>query len=152
MKKFFISLVLLVTVCINTTNAEDIENISPAIKATIQKEFAGARLLDWKEIGRSNVYRLRFIYENTVVSAFFNKEGTLLATGRFITKAALPLAIRKVVTDKYSRFSINEIAEYAEMDQTTYVVEMENERIKQAVRIYINGDCSIVKKEKKVLK
>ncbi|MFT3825931.1 MAG: hypothetical protein QM731_18570 [Chitinophagaceae bacterium] len=150
MKNIFLSLMLLVTVGNDTANAQD--KISVAVKDAFKKEFAGARLLECKRVSKENVYRLRFTNDTYMFSAFFEEDGTLLGTGRVISESVLPLMISRYISASYQGYDIKCITEYNDTAQTSYLVEMENEKRKQVVRIYNNGDCMILKKEKKVSK
>ena len=125
------------------------KDVSNRVKASFNKEFAGATSVKWGLIRKENIYQAQFLYNNERLNAYFDSEGNLIATGRFVAVANLPLTLKRNVSEKYNEYSITEVVEYTANNETSYVLVLENERARLVVQGYINGGTSIFKKEKK---
>ena len=86
---------------------------------------------------------------NRETNSVIDAEGNLVATGRFVAVANLPLLLRKNVFQKFKSFQIKDIIEFVQGNETSYLVSIENEKSKLLVHGYANGYSYIFKKEKK---
>jgi intein-encoded DNA endonuclease-like protein len=148
MKKLVVSLAMFVAV-FGTALAADGTKISYRVEEAFKKEFAGATSVKWEVIRKHDLFQAHFIYNNERINAFFDVEGNLIATGRFIAVANLPLLLRKNVFQKFKSFQIKDVIEFVQGNETSYLVSIENEKSKLLVHGYANGYSYIFKKEKK---
>ena len=148
MKKLVVSLVMLVTV-LGTALASDGTKVNSRVESAFKKEFAGAKSVKWEVLKKSNLFQAHFIYNNERLNAFFDAEGNLVATGRFVAATSLPLLLRKNVYGKYKDYQVKDVIEYVQGQETSYLVALENEKTRLLVRGYISGSAYILKKEKK---
>lgn len=123
--------------------------VSRRVEASFNKEFAGARSVKWDLIKTENIYQAQFLYNDERLNAYFDGEGNLVATGRFVGVSHLPLILRKNVAEKYDDYVMGEIVEFSTNNETSYLMVLENEKAKLIVQGYINGSSTIFKKEKK---
>lgn len=151
MKKFFVSLVMLISVYSYAITPGSGEKVSPHLQAALEKEFAGAQYVVWQSIKEHQLYHARFIYNNEQVNAFFEQDGNLLAIGRYIPTTALPLTVLKSINNKYAGFQWKDAIEYTRSGETSYVLALENEKTRLVIQAYSSGNLYVFKKEKKNL-
>jgi hypothetical protein len=151
MKKLAVSLVMFLSVFTTAIANEggNAPKINARVTQSFEKEFTGARAVKWEVIKKENIYQAHFIYNNERLNAYFDVEGNLIATGRFVAVANLPLLARKNILNKYSDYQIQDVIEYVTADETSYLVSLENDKAKLLVQGYINGTTYVFKKEKK---
>jgi hypothetical protein len=148
MKKLVVSLAMFLAV-FGTALAADGTKISYRVEEAFKKEFAGATSVKWDVIRKHDLYQAHFIYNNERINAFFDVEGNLIATGRYVAVAHLPLMLRKNMIEKYKGYQVQDVIEFVQGDETSYLISVENEKSKLLVHGYINGSAYIFKKEKK---
>lgn len=149
MKKLFVSVVLFISVYSSTVSAAISDQVRPYIQAAFQKEFAGAQYVRWELIKGENLYHARFLYQQERVSAFFDIDGNLIATGRFVPADHLPFMAAKGVKAKYSQYNLLDVMEYSYQGEISYLVTLEDAKMRLTVQAYANGTSYIFKKEKK---
>lgn len=147
MKKLVVSLALFVAV-FGSAFASD-GKVTYRVESAFKKEFAGAKAVRWESISSAQLFQAHFIYNNERLNAFFDADGNLVATARFIASSNLPLLLRKNVYQKYRDYEVKDVIEYTQGDETSYLVSVENAKVKLLVRGYINGGNYVIKKEKK---
>lgn len=148
MKKLVVSLAMFLTV-FSVAFAADGTKINRRVQASFEKEFTGATAVTWELIKNEDIYQARFSYNNERLNAFFDADGNLIATGRYISVPNLPLLLRKNVFEKYGSYQITDLVEYVQGSETSYLVVLENEKTKLLVQGYISGTLYVIKKEKK---
>ena len=148
MKKLVVSIAMFIAV-FGTALASDGTKISYRVAEAFKKEFAGATSVKWEVIRKSDLFQAHFIYNNERINAFFDVEGNLVATGRYVAVANLPLLLRKNMFERYKGYQIKDVVEFVQGDETSYLISVENEKSKLLVHGYINGSAYIFKKEKK---
>lgn len=149
MKKFFVSLLMVISVYSFANTPGSGDKVSAHIKAALEKEFAGAQYIVWQSLKDHQIYHAKFLYNNEQLNAFFEQDGNLLAIGRFITPVALPLIITKNLTNRYGSFQVKDAVEYTRSGETSYLVTLENEQSRIVVEAYDSGNLYVFKKEKK---
>lgn len=152
MKKLVVSLVMFLSVIgvsIASDGSTKSTKVNYRVAETFKKEFDGAKSVKWELIKGKDIYQATFVYNNERMNAYFDVDGGLIATGRFISVDNLPLLVRKNVFQKYGEYKIQEVAEYATENETSYLVVVENEKTKLLIRAYNNGSTYVFKKEKK---
>ena len=149
MKKFLVSLVLFVSVFSVSVHAEGDDRVNPRAKESFEKEFRGATYVKWEVIGKDGISHAHFIYNNERLNAFYDEDGNLIATGRFIAESTLPLLVTRSLNAKYGQYEIRNVVEYINGNETSYLVTLENERVKLVLQAYHSGSTYVFKKEKK---
>jgi hypothetical protein len=149
MKKFLVSLVLLVSVFSYSVRAAGGDGVSPRAKATLEKEFSGASYIKWELLDKGTIAHANFVYNNQRLNAFFDEDGVLVATGRFIDQSSLPLLVSKSLSTRYGQYEVCNVVEYNNGSETSYLVTLENEKAKLVVQAYHSGSIYVFKKEKK---
>jgi hypothetical protein len=148
MKKLVVSLAMFVAV-FGTALAADGTKISYRVEEAFKKEFAGATSVKWEVVRKNDLFQAHFLYNNERINAFFDVEGNLVATGRYVAVAHLPLLLRKNILEKYKGYQVQHVIEFVQGEDTSYLISVENEKAKLLVRGYIGGSSYIFKKEKK---
>lgn len=151
MKKFFVSLMMLISVLSYAATPGSGEKVSAHIQAALEKEFTGAQYVIWQSLKEHQIYHAKFIYNNEQVSAFFEQDGSLLAIGRYIPTTSLPLAVSKSINNNFGAYQIKDAIEYSKSGETSYVVSLENGKTRVVVEAYSSGSLYVFKKEKKNL-
>jgi hypothetical protein len=149
MKKFFVAVLLLISVGSFAITPGKGEKVSPQLQAALEKEFAGAQYIVWQSLKEHSLYHAKFVYNNEQVNAFFEENGNLLAIGRYINPAVMPLTIIKNLHTKYGEYKIIDAIEYSRSGETSYVVSLENEKTSVVLEAYSSGNLYLFKKEKK---
>jgi hypothetical protein len=152
MKKLVLTLVMFASLfgaAIASDGSTKSTNVNYRVEAAFKKEFAGATSVKWDLLRKENIYQAQFLYNNERLNAYFDSEGNLIATGRFVAVANLPLMLRKNIYERFNDYTIREVVEYSTTNETSYLVVVENEKAKLVVQGYVNGATTIFKKEKK---
>lgn len=148
MKKIITSLVLSLAV-LSQVSANDGGKIQTRLIKSLEKQFAGAHNVKWETITKENIYHARFVYNNELLSAFFEPNGRIIGIGRYIEVKNMPLLVTQNVNNQYPKYQIQDAIEYTTDGETSYVISMSNETSRVVLRAYSNGTSSIFKKEKK---
>lgn len=151
MKKLIISLLMLMSVMSFANTPETGDRVSSQLRAALEKEFAGAQYVVWQSLKDHQLYQAKFIYNNEQVNAFFDEDGKLLATGRFIPTGNLPLNIAKKLAADYGRFEVKDAIEYSRQGETSYVIGVENDKHRLVLEAFTSGSVYLFKKVKKNL-
>ena len=149
MKKNSLFAVLIAVVFTGTAFANTGNAVSKAVKESFQKEFAGAQSVSWETLVEKDIYHASFIYNNERLNAYFDGNGSLLATGRYLKAENLPMLITKGISDRFSRYDVVESIEFVTGNETSYIIKVENEKVKLYIQAYIDGSSVVLKKEKK---
>lgn len=145
MKKMITILVLLVSV---VANAGD-EYVPQAARKNFEKEFPSAVYAKWEKVAYSELYQVRFVYNDQSLLAFVHSDGTVMATARNIGKEGLPFMVNETIAKKFSDFSIIQIEELSTATEVSYFFTLENKHVKKYLRVFNNGNFNELKKEKK---
>lgn len=148
MKKI-LSLVVLMAVISATALASGGANINPVVEKTFSKTFSGAQHVSWTVMTEEKIHRASFLLNNERVNAFFDVDGNLIATGRFIKTDDLSPMVRRNIESKFPESRILEVIEYVETNLTSYLVTFETAKAVITVRANGMGTSQILKKEKK---
>lgn len=147
MKKI-LSLIIVLSIG-TTTLVSANDKVSPRLEKSLSQTFSGATYIKWQQIKGENIHQATFVYNAQRLSAFFNNDGKLIATGRAVTLSGVPLIVSRKLSADYSKFTATDIIEYVKDDETSYLVTMENEKTRLVLNMNIAGEASIFKKEKK---
>lgn len=151
MKKLFVSLLMLMSVVSFANTPDPGDKVNAQIKAALAKEFAGAQYVVWQSLKDHQLVHAKFIYNNEQINAFFEEDGKLIATGRYIALGNLPLAITKQLNAEYGKYDVKDAIEYSRLGETSYVISLENEKTRIVLEAYSSGSMYVFKKVKKNL-
>jgi hypothetical protein len=147
--KRILTLVVLLTFGVITTQAAEGDRVTTALQASLQKTFAGAKILKWSELGSSDLLYASVLYNNERMNAYFDGQGNLIASGRFIKPEAIPLIVSKSLNEKYAGASIIDVVEYIEKEGTSYLVTLNADQKELVIHAFTDGSSYIFKKTKK---
>jgi len=147
MKKI-LTLVTLLTFGVITSKATEGDPVSAALQASLEKSFSGAKILQWSEMESSDIISASVMYNNERMNAYFDLDGNLLATGRFIKSESLPLLVSKSMNEKYEGASIVDVVEYIEKNGTSYLVTIRTNGNEMVIQAFMDGSSYVFKKTK----
>ena len=148
MKKLFVTVAFAVFVGL-TSFAADITKVNQRVLAAFEKEFTTATNVSWEVLKNSEIYHASFVYANEVMEAYFSPEGDMIGAARHITQDRLPLLVGKSLREHFGQYHFKDASEYMSIDNTSYIITLENEKTMLTVRIYNNGNVETMKKTKK---
>jgi len=149
MKKNFLIALLVAVVFSGSAFANTGKSVNAMVKQSFQKEFAGAQSVNWEVISNKDIFHASFIYNNERLNAYFDSEGNLLATGRYVKQENLPMLVTKGLGIRYKQYNVLEAIEFVNGYETSYIIKLENEKLSLYVQAYNDGSSTILKKEKK---
>src|SRR5580765_6242548 len=95
MKKSLTGIVICLLLSASALHAADKDPVSEKVKQAFTKEFDKATNITWMYMKDKNLYHARFQYNGEIVEAFYDEEGSLLSTARFIKENQLPILVMK---------------------------------------------------------
>jgi len=149
MKKNFLIALLVAVVFSGSSFANTGKSVSALVKQSFQKEFAGAQSVSWEVISDKDIFHASFIYNNERLNAYFDAEGTLLATGRYVKQENLPMLVTKGVAVRYKQCNVLEAIEFVTGSETSYIIKLDNEKLSMYIQAFSDGSSTLLKKEKK---
>ena len=149
MKKNFLIALLVAVVFSGSSFANTGKSVNALVKQSFQKEFAGAQSVNWEVISDKDIFHASFIYNNERLNAYFDQEGNLLATGRYVKQENLPMLVNKSIDIRYKKFDVLESIEFVTGSETSYIIRLENEKLSLYVQAHSDGSTTLLKKEKK---
>ena len=147
MKKLttFITLLL---VAFNAAAAIDSNEVSEKVKTSFQKFFPSASEVKWEKSGA--VYFASFKLSDQNISAVYNEEGELKNTSRQLLLSQVPLKVQFSVKERYPGYRISErVSEIFANEEWGYLINVENEKNKLALRVDPSGNITVEDKTKK---
>ena len=149
MKKNFLIALLVAVVFSGSSFANTGKSVNALVKQSFQKEFVGAQSVSWEVISDKDIFHASFIYNNERLNAYFDQEGNLLATGRYVKQENLPMLVSKGIDIRYKKFDVLESIEFVTGSETSYIIRLENEKLSLYVQAHSDGSTTLLKKEKK---
>jgi hypothetical protein len=146
MKRLFFSLSLMLTV-IAATAAADPDPVSEEVRTSFKKEFPGAQVLSWSDVGE--LVKATFLYSGYRSEAYFNEEGELQGSVRNIFYNQVPLAVSKEVDRKFADADVLEVSEITNPNGTSYIIRLESEKKKYKIQVDASGNTIRSEKVKK---
>jgi hypothetical protein len=146
MKKRLTGILFFLLLGAGATQAMDKDPVPDKVKQSLQKDFEKPLHIDWMHLKDKNLYHARFQYNGETVEAFYNEEGNLISTARFIKENQLPIIIMKEMAENYPNYSVREIVEFTNEVQTSYIVSAFNSKEMVVVKYYTNGDSQRIKR------
>ena len=148
MKRMILTVAFVMSLAGGKLFAAGDERVSRQAKETFKKEFPTAEFVKWQEIENSGIYLARFLYDNQGFAAYFNEQGSLIATARQVTKENLPYKVSQVIGKKYSDGEILTIEELTMDGTLSYFFTLEYEKTRTVLRVYHDGSVQKIKDER----
>jgi hypothetical protein len=108
MKALFLGVALLLAAVATNTFAADV-NVNPLVMHEFRTLFFNATNVQWSQV--QNLYKAEFTIDGDKTAAFFNSEGTLVATTHYITIGELSRNLRNSLKQQAGAATITEIFE-----------------------------------------
>lgn len=119
------------------------------LKSALTKEFAGAADVKWYSED-NKTFMAKFTLKERNVTAYFDEDGNLLATRRYIAEEHLPLAVTKKLTKRYPTEAIRWVVEFESEGATVYYVTLEGAKTWKVIKSSAGGEMSVHQSLKKV--
>ena len=146
MKKILFVFGLLVTVGVSTVFAND-EKVSPRALASFKAEFSTAQNVVW-ETG-NNYFRAIFSLNEQRVFAYYNLEGELISTARYISSIQLPINLFSNLKNEYGKYWISDLFEVSNGQGRHSYVTLETAETKLVLHSANGASWSTYSKNKK---
>lgn len=119
--------------------------VSKILQENLAKAFPGAADVKWEKIG--DFYVADFKHDKDKISAYFEEEGVLYKTTRYIDANSLPLAVARSLNDRFSlKDKAKKVLEVSRQNGTYYLISFEYNDKKYIVDSDPSGNLSVVKK------
>ena len=113
MKSIFLAAALMLAALTSKTFAADVK-ITPLVLQSFKNSFKEASDAQWSVV--NHLYRVEFVNQNEKSIAFFNGDGTLVATSRYIVLENLPYPLERSLIRRTVTGSILELFEVKSSD------------------------------------
>jgi hypothetical protein len=124
------------------------DKVSERVKSEFEKSFAGASNVKWEV--KDDFYFATFDLNAKEVSAAYNEVGELLGVSRVLETCELPFSVSFAVAQNYSGYNVAKTAtEITYEGQTSYYVNVENDKKFLKLKCNTNGEIVVDKKVKK---
>jgi hypothetical protein len=124
MKKTILATAMMLMAGLTVAFAKDNEGVNNQIATSFNKDFSSATNISWSV--QKNFTKATFTMNNQVMFAFYNEDGSLLATARNILSQQLPINLLKSVRKDYGNYWISDLFEIDKDGQTSYYITLEN--------------------------
>ncbi len=146
-RKIFLALSFMLVIAGASAYAASEPEISEKVKASFNKEFVGAHLLEWNDLGEYK--KATFILGNHRTQAFFREDGQLAGSIRSLFYSQLPLAVMTSVDKRFAISAIWDVSEINNSSGTTYIITLETKIRKYKVKVDSNGNFNDIERIRK---
>jgi hypothetical protein len=163
MKKFWVTLAVTISVCAQAALAGELRSneqfdptpvkapVNARIRAAFNKQFAGATYIKWEKVRNNVLYQASFNFEGERFHVFYDNEARLVASGRIIEAAHLPLLVQQSIARSYASYTLTQVIELMQNNETSYLLTFTNNHVQLEVQACGNGAAYHLKKVKKNL-
>lgn len=123
------------------------DSVTAKIKSVFEKDFAACSDLTWTKY--EDVYVASFKMKDVSLTAAYNENGELLAVTRYINFSQLPLKVSRAVEEKYGSYTIDPSVIELTGDQTSYFLNVENEKVALKIKSDASGYIIVENRLKK---
>lgn len=146
-KKISLALSFMLFVAVSNVSATTDPTVNEKVDAAFKKEFSGAKLIRWTNLGE--FLKATFILGNHRTEAYFSPDGQLEGSMRTLFYSQLPLVVMTSVDKKFVNADIWDVTEINNANGTTYRITLEQKNRKYRVRVDANGNFKDIEKLKK---
>jgi len=144
----FLILALVASAITQTVTAGE-DKVSPRLTQALVKEFSGAEAIHWQAFKGKDIYQASFVLNHQRLFAFFNSDGELLSTGRYVAESNLPILVSRTLATRFADFEVKEVVEYTREGDTKYALVLENSTKTITANAYSDGGIAVISKKKK---
>lgn len=119
------------------------------LKNALSKEFAGASDIKWYSED-NKTFMAKFTLKESNVTAYFDGDGHLLATRRYIAEEHLPMTVANKLAKRYPTEKVRWVVEFESEGATVYYVTLEGEKTWKVIKSSAGGDMSVHQHLRKV--
>jgi len=127
--------------------ANGAENVNESVIKSFNKEFAGARDVQW--VASKDFVKATFTLNDQVTFAFYSPDGNLLAITRNIVSGQLPISLLAELKKNYNNYWIADLFEMAANNDNTYYITLENGDYKLVLKSNGTNSWDVFRKERK---
>jgi hypothetical protein len=124
MKSLFIALTIVASSLVASTSHAGEIKVTPQVLKSFESTFENAKEVDWSETAL--LYKVRFEFSGQYVTAYYEKEGTLIAITRNITVTQLPVILQVDLKTDYENYWITDLFEVSNDSGIEYYITLEN--------------------------
>ena len=144
-KSILIWAVLLISVTsFSFANTNDDSNANA--KTSFKKDFENASEVKWET--KHTFIKVTFKIADKIISAYYSKDGDLVAITRNILSTDLPIAKQISLAKDYKNYWISDLFEISANQETSYYATLENADYKLILKSDGNGWNEYKKKQK----
>ena len=122
------------------------ETVTPQVLRSFQTSFKNATQVDWTV--SADLFKASFSFNGQFVTAYFQKEGKMIALTRNISSVNLPITLQADLKSEYEDYWITDLFEVANEEGTTYYVTVENSDSKVVLKSF-GSSWTTFQKERK---
>lgn len=122
-------------------------SVSAKIQSVFEKDFTACSDIKWTKY--EDVYVASFKSHELYLTAVYNEEAELLGVTRYITFSQLPLKVSRALEEKYGTCAIDPTVIELTGDQTSYFINVENEKFIFQIKADASGYLTVEKRTKK---
>ena len=97
--------------------------ISITVQESFNKSFKNATDVKWSTV--NSYYKADFTFNGQQVSAFFEREGALIAVTRHVLSTSLPVTLQADLKKDYENYWISDLFEVNDEEGTSYFVTLQ---------------------------
>jgi hypothetical protein len=146
MKRLFITL----TICALFTAsafAND-EKISKGVLHSFQTSFVGATDVTWSTMNDLTI--ANFVLNDQKAAAYYNAQGRLIATGRYVTSEQVPITLVASLQPKVKGYATTGFMEITKEEEgTTYYANLESDKETLVLKSGSTNSWNVYKKVRK---
>lgn len=147
MKLFIALLTAAASLFANASSATDKIEIAPAAIQSFKSTFAQASEVNWSVA--NNLYKADFALNGQYATAFYDEEGSLIATTRNISSLQLPITLQASLKKEYGEYWISDLFELTNTDGTSYFVTLQSGDNKVILKGSAQTEWSVFQKTRK---
>jgi ABC-type enterochelin transport system ATPase subunit len=148
MKQTILAMAMMLMTGLTGAFAKNNEGISNEITTSFNKDFASATNVSWNK--QKNFTKATFTMSNQVMFAYYDENGSLIASARNILSEQLPINLMNDLKKGYSNYWISELFEMDKEGQASYYVTLENADETLILRSSSSNSWSTYKRSKKI--
>jgi hypothetical protein len=135
-------------VALTSARADDHDAVvSKSVLSSFTAKFSSAQNISWRKEGMFN--KATFTYNNQVLFAYFENDGTFIATARNILSDKLPIHLLLALRNQYTDCWITDLVEVDSDWSLQYYIKLENPSKILTLRSDNGADWEVYSKIKK---
>lgn len=145
MKSMILAICMMVSLLSQSSLAAE-PKLTNRIERAFQTSFSDAEDAQWSEV--EDMFKVNFTLNDRRMFAFYNANGELVVTGRYLSVKNLPKVARQKLEAEANGAAISEVFEISEGIDTKYYVTLDNGQ-ERKILVSIGGKWSTFRKVSK---